>query len=246
MFRFFRRMRSTAMMNHRFVRYFLYALGEIALVVIGILIALYVNERQEWREDRRQERAYLIELQQDLERNLEELERVIAKSQNVVIGSDSLIAYSRRAPKDIPDERMVQYVDHVMGYTKHMTQQGTIEDLMGSGRLEVIRNDTIRRAIATWEADLKLMRELEVDAKASFLNLVEYLNTNVPTYERPDLMYLKTELLAQMRYLNRLMDRAITTDYLNEVYRDMKPFWEELLAQVNREINQAPAKTASP
>ena len=85
-----------------------------------------------------------------------------------------------------------------------------------------------------------------MDAKASFLNLVEYLNTNVPTYQRPDLIYLKTELLAQMRYLNRLMDRAITTDYLNEVYRDMKPFWEELLAQVNREINQAQAKTASP
>ena len=234
------------MMNHRVVRYFLYALGEIALVVIGILIALYVNQRQQWREDREQERAYLMELRQDLERNLEELERVIVKSQNVVIGSDSLIAYSRRAPKDIPDERMMQYMDQVMGYTKHMTQQGTVEDLMGSGRLEVIRNDTIRRAIATWEADLKLMRELEVDAKTSFLNLVEYLNTNVPIYERPDLNYLKTELLAQMRYLNRLTDRAIATDFLNEVYRDMKPFWEELLAQVNREINQTQAKTASP
>jgi hypothetical protein len=75
---------------------------------------------------------------------------------------------------------------------------------------------------------------------------VEYLNTNVPIYERPDLNYLKTELLAQMRYLNRLTDRAIATDFLNEVYRDMKPFWEELLAQVNREINQTQAKTASP
>ena len=51
MLRFFRKMRSALIPESRFGRYFFYALGEIVLVVIGILIALQVNN---WNEHRKQ------------------------------------------------------------------------------------------------------------------------------------------------------------------------------------------------
>ena len=239
MFRFLRGPRSDAISYGRVVRYLLYALGEIALVVVGILIALYINDRRDFRADRKQEVTYLREFHKDLEGNLEELDRVIEKSGLTTRACDSIIAFSRRAPEDISNEQLLDFQLEVMGYTKHMTLEGTIEDLQGSGKLAVIRNDSIRRAMATWQADMRLLRELEVDGKRSFENYLDYLNDQFPFYERyPDMENFKTVVLNQMRYLNRVSERVITTDYLHETYLGVKPRWEILLQTVDREIKR--------
>ena len=219
MFRFFRGLRSDAVAYGRIVRYLLYALGEIALVVIGILIALYINDRRDFQADRKQEVTYLREFHKDLEGNLEELDRVIEKSGLTTRACDSIIAFSRRDPADISNERLMELQLEVVGYTKHMTLEGTIEDLQGSGKLAIIRNDSVRRAMATWEADMRLVRELEVDGKRSFENYLDFLDVQFPFYERsPDMESFKNTLLNQMLYLNRVSDRAITTNYLHETY----------------------------
>ncbi len=56
-------------------KYLLYALGEIALVVVGILIALQINNWNEWRKDRVIESDLLIELHASVENNKNILER---------------------------------------------------------------------------------------------------------------------------------------------------------------------------
>ena len=55
-------------------RYLLYALGEIVLVVIGILIALQINNWNEYRKDRKTEKVILLELQENISRNQSILE----------------------------------------------------------------------------------------------------------------------------------------------------------------------------
>ena len=52
-------------------KYILYAVGEIALVVIGILIALQINNWIEWRKDRAKEKVILLELEVCLEKNID-------------------------------------------------------------------------------------------------------------------------------------------------------------------------------
>jgi len=206
------------------------------LVVVGILIALYLDEQKDYREDRRQEKVYLVELQRDLERNLEELDRVITKSGDILAACDSVIAYSQRTPENVSGDSLLFYMEDLMGYTKHMTRQGTIEDLLGSGKLEVLQNDSIRRAVATWDADLKLSRELEEDAKMTFQSYGEYLDLHLPMYKRPDMEMVKRELLPEMRYLNQVTNRAITIDYLHQTYLNMQPRWQGLLEAINREL----------
>ena len=56
MLRFLSRMRRELLPENRFTRYLLYALGEIVLVVLGILIALQINN---WSEQRKQDRERL-------------------------------------------------------------------------------------------------------------------------------------------------------------------------------------------
>ena len=59
MFHFFRKMRNALVPESRFGRYSFYAPGEIMLVVIGILIALQINNWNEYRKDRIKDKKIL-------------------------------------------------------------------------------------------------------------------------------------------------------------------------------------------
>ena len=70
MLRFFRQIRQRLLTDNKFSKYLLYALGEIMLVVIGILIALQINN---WNEERKQnhlEIVYLNRLHNELKKDI--------------------------------------------------------------------------------------------------------------------------------------------------------------------------------
>lgn len=67
MLRFFRHIRKTLMEQNKIRTYLFYAIGEILLVVIGILIALQVNTWNENRKIANEEQAILVRLLEDLE-----------------------------------------------------------------------------------------------------------------------------------------------------------------------------------
>ncbi len=76
MLRFFRQIRQRLLTENRFSKYLLYAIGEILLVVIGILIALYIDGRQSEHQERIRSQNLLKNIQSDLEQdttNLQEL-----------------------------------------------------------------------------------------------------------------------------------------------------------------------------
>ena len=67
MFKFFRRYRRSLIRGNQFTKYIFYAMGEIVLVVIGILIALQINN---WNEDRKTDlmvKTFLINLRHNIE-----------------------------------------------------------------------------------------------------------------------------------------------------------------------------------
>ncbi len=68
MIKFFRKIRQTLIAENRFSKYLLYAIGEIMLVVIGILIALQINN---WNEGRKLDKR----VQQNYHQILEDLKR---------------------------------------------------------------------------------------------------------------------------------------------------------------------------
>ena len=66
MIKFFRKIRQKMLTENKFSKYLTYALGEIILVVIGILIALGINNWNENRKDSKQERIVLMSLLDNL------------------------------------------------------------------------------------------------------------------------------------------------------------------------------------
>ena len=78
MLKFFRRLRKSLLAENKTSQYLLYAVGEIVLVVIGILIALQINN---WNEERKQSisiKNVLTEIKEDLLQDQVELVRSIA------------------------------------------------------------------------------------------------------------------------------------------------------------------------
>ena len=70
MIKFFRRIRLKLIDERNLTRYLIYAVGEILLVIIGILIALQINNWNEWRKDRIIEKSILLEFEDNLDRNI--------------------------------------------------------------------------------------------------------------------------------------------------------------------------------
>ena len=84
MFKFFRIIRQELLAGNRFRKYLLYAVGEIILVVIGILIALQINNWNEHRKERAFERQMLQSFKQSLETDLADIDLNIKLHQQVL------------------------------------------------------------------------------------------------------------------------------------------------------------------
>ena len=82
MIKLFRKIRQNLLSENKIRKYLFYAVGEIILVVIGILIALQINN---WNTDRKNEeikKSYYVQILQDLEKD-----EVLMSKGNVLIDS---------------------------------------------------------------------------------------------------------------------------------------------------------------
>ena len=66
MIRFFRKIRQKLLIENKVSKYLLYAIGEILLVMIGILLALQVNNWNDKRKTHSQENSYLLRLKSEI------------------------------------------------------------------------------------------------------------------------------------------------------------------------------------
>ncbi len=91
MLRFFRRIREKLLEEGKFRSYFLYGLGEILLVVLGILIAFQIDNLNEERIKRGQELKILTQIKSDLEVNQTRIEELLTNIQLAESAADSIL-----------------------------------------------------------------------------------------------------------------------------------------------------------
>ena len=71
MLHFFRKIRRDLLANSQFFKYLKYAIGEIILVVLGILIALQINNWNVEKENREEFDNVLVEIENELIKNIQ-------------------------------------------------------------------------------------------------------------------------------------------------------------------------------
>ncbi len=171
MIKFFRKIRQTLLSENKFSKYLIYAIGEIILVVVGILIALQINNSNQNRINTIAEKDTLASLKQDLNSALFQLESKIEQN-NLHRTSDSL-ALETIHRKTIPTDSIPKLLlTHI--YTPTFDPElGTLKEILNTGKMAIIKSEQLRNHISSWN---KYMDELdEVD------NRLIYLDDNIKT-----------------------------------------------------------------
>ena len=149
MMRFFRNIRQRLLSKNNIKKYLLYAVGEIFLVMIGILLALQVNNLNEERKNRALESAYLSDIHQDFLKNKNQFEERLQTFRNQYQLADSLC----RQVFPITDKNW-NGIKKIYGRAflpvTFNPNRSSINVLVSSGRSDIIQNDSLKKMILAW------------------------------------------------------------------------------------------------
>lgn len=159
MTRFFRKIRQRLLNNSKIARYLFYAIGEIILVVIGILIALYLNNLNANRKDRVLEKSILSALRDEVSQNIATLDVLIQSNLDNKAGAEQFALHTG------PQKGSMDELDFARTYSQSFKNEsayrpsdGVIKDILNSGKLSLIQNPVLRTTLSSWESRLNRIR----------------------------------------------------------------------------------------
>lgn len=151
MIRFFRIIRQQLLSQSKFSKYMVYAIGEIILVVIGILIALNVNNWNEKQNNLKYEQSILIELKKELENNLKQLEEKRSIRKDLIMNSTLwLINVMNEDYMGVELDTINHHLSRTLIVPSYDPMTSITSELINSGNLRHIQNNELRTRLTIW------------------------------------------------------------------------------------------------
>ena len=154
MIKFFRKIRYTLMETGktglpeqpvRAGKYLKYAIGEIVLVVIGILIALSINNWNENRKDATEEQKILINLNTEFKSNQIKLETSLSRINISLMSMDSLLHIMNKSISiDDNPKTLDRILQGSITIPKYFPSSMVLKDLESSGKLAKLKNNELK------------------------------------------------------------------------------------------------------
>jgi len=255
MFRFFRAVRRELLEHGKLRRYSGYALGEIVLVVVGILIALQINNANENRVERQREVRYLQRLRVDLEFNIRELDSAIEARKGRIDSAQAVLDYFNGKPlEDLRDFSF--HAIHVQTWQRYYQNINTFEELVSSGNFAILSNQSIRDSLMDLELNYEKMKGDEdhmrfdfegyvydpffvtVDIEPSSENYAFVMTGGQAGSEAPLSREALETLLQDVRFKNGFTLVAYMMRQLNARFEEMRAIAVGLVEQIDRELAQ--------
>ena len=181
-------------MENKTSKYFKYAIGEIILVMIGILLALQVNNWNQKRLEHNEEKIILSNLKGDFQNAITEFKLLNALRNRIIDGAKSITKVSSKSI----DQYSTRYLDSLFSLTlaspTFNNNSGSLNVLLSSGKINLISNDTLKKKLIEWPGDVEDMIEDEISQNDIYNGpyqqiLSEYLSWNdliksYKTYQR--------------------------------------------------------------
>ena len=255
MIKLFQKIRYNLMETGKTARYLKYAIGEIILVVIGILIALQINNWNENHKTQGNQEKYLTLLKAEAHNNLKEIERVKAMVSTMNSWQKKLIGLID-APQDTITE---SYLSKVFSKTLFSTysikyENSALSELKSSGELKNIRNDSLRKYLIALEPKVYLVQGQEENVKKSFFEITEFTkihgsfrrvvddNEFREVFDIPKSTKIKISnipLLSQVQFENRLLHyTGVTANLLENLYPALIEHLEKISALINEDLKK--------
>jgi len=240
MIKFFRKFRQKFISEGNIGKYFKYAIGEIILVVIGILIALQINNWNNNNQLRVLERKYLTEIKNSLESDLPDIQFNLDFNESRLKSNEIILQYMNR--EIIYSDSLKFHFGNLIYTTRTLVNDGAFETLKSRG-LEIITNASLRQNIISLysfsvhnlvdfetQDDHRFQFELFVPAVSKALNIETVWESAEPIDRQ--------RLLDNYQFKNAItMNIHIRKDMLS-LYRELKISVEKCIREINIELKK--------
>ncbi|MBL7962995.1 MAG: hypothetical protein JNM31_04035 [Flavobacteriales bacterium] len=237
----FNKVRQGLLAQGRLKRYLVYAIGEIILVVVGILIALQLNAWKADQRDRAAERAHLENLRDDLHLQLEVIHSQMVHDSTMIKKADSVMAYfSGGLGLDELERRM--FGSYQLGWRKtFVASDATFKVLLSTGGLNLIREARLRNDLMRYHQQLDYTTQV-INTNNRLIDEMFSLNAvnNAPSFSRDAQGRIETTsaLTGQDRY--RLYDcieqRGVLSRIALTICEKQRIATEEMIARLDQAI----------
>lgn len=161
MIKFFRKFRLKLLSTNKVGKYLLYACGEIILVVIGILIALQINNWNQNRQSDQEELKVLSNLKHEFQSSIKELKQKNAQRESIQQGNYLLTDMIQNK-----DYSNIELIDTLLSrFTLTPTyngKTGALDLIINSGKFNLLKNDTLKKELLAWPLKVEDITEEEV------------------------------------------------------------------------------------
>lgn len=182
--------------ENKFRKYFLYAVGEIFLVMIGILLALQVNNWNENRKINKQEIQLLESIHKEFRVNRDELTRSINKAETLKNRCLTLLentgSHEMKLSRDESDSLLNSGLLNIITFD---ASSGIINDIINSGKIHILQNEKLKYHLSNWGGILNDVKEDEtwaVNARNNIIFPFIYRNANYVSISQTDEYYKYT------------------------------------------------------
>ena len=141
-------------------QYLKYGIGEVVLVVLGILLALQVNNWNEKRKLIKEEKKTLLSFHNEVSNNLNILDRSIVEKQKIIEANNEILKYIGPNEKWLSEKSLDSLMYHitVSGWI-FVPEDGVLNEIINSGKLSIIQDEKIKNEVASLPQLLSLILE---------------------------------------------------------------------------------------
>lgn len=251
MIKFFHNIRKKLAIENKFMAYSRYAIGEIILVVIGILIALQINNWNEKRKQQLQEHKILVSLYSDFEESKNRLLESMDMQKNVVRKSSELIdIYEGKKAKPINDSIMNYILYGAYGWYRPELLTGAYDALVNSGNSELISNDKLTKMLAEYFSIVNSGfedQETSMNLLNNMLTILAPVNVHIYTPSIKNRIGMDTIrspkedeaidfLFKQDAFFGQLIHRTVIEDLRYTIQKDMLEKINQIMTVLKHEI----------
>lgn len=228
----FRRIRQSLLSENKTAKYLKYALGEIILVVLGILIALQINNANQNSKERSIEQEYLASLKEEFNHNLLEIDRVMKSNS---FNRNNAVELSNLMGPDNPSITEEEFAELAMNLSNWEVQyrpnQAVLDEIISSGKLSIFSNDSLKFTLSSYNGKLYKVKFQEEEHSEIRMNIIDIMDKYGngkklligEQWESFGIGKSKFELgnlhlLKSLELENQLVEFILTSKYLNTNY----------------------------
>ncbi|MBR9847571.1 MAG: hypothetical protein GYB35_16380 [Algicola sp.] len=251
MIKFFRKIRQKMLTENKFSKYLIYAIGEIILVVIGILIALQINNWNETRQIKKVEKEILYVLLEDLNSAKSYSAQYIENEQSYLDIIEKIL-HNDSIKTVLNNNNTIEYFNKAFwDFEIKIPVINTYSDLKNAGKIAIIQNDSIRDRLSILEANVYNLDKLIQDRMnvhqirideicAEYVNFLPLLKFKMPDYNislGPKNDYI--EIMAQPKIRNLMGIKSVLTNEALGYRKDLHNEIESIIQLIKIELYES-------